>query len=109
MDEIRRGQSAHLPAGDGHWCDASRLAIPPGAAIYVKIILSSQVSGVVHHGGAGTTSAGLRAGNPTFVCPFFGDQHFWVFTVRFYNFADFVRPRWYTELERGLVVAALRN
>jgi len=36
-----------------------------------------QVSGVVHHGGAGTTSAGLRAGNPTFICPFFGDQHFW--------------------------------
>eukprot|EP01036_Dinobryon_divergens_P027868 gene27868-36717_t len=26
---------------------------------------------------AGTTSAGLRAGNPTFICPFFGDQHFW--------------------------------
>eukprot|EP01038_Epipyxis_sp_PR26KG_P008948 gene8948-12065_t len=36
-----------------------------------------QVSGVVHHGGAGTTSAGLRAGNPTFICPFFGDQNFW--------------------------------
>eukprot|EP01038_Epipyxis_sp_PR26KG_P006179 gene6179-8510_t len=36
-----------------------------------------QVCGVIHHGGAGTTSAGLRAGNPTFICPFFGDQHFW--------------------------------
>ena len=36
-----------------------------------------QVSAVIHHGGAGTTSAGLRAGNPTFICPFFGDQHFW--------------------------------
>lgn len=39
--------------------------------------LFQQVSGVIHHGGAGTTSAGLRAGNPTFICPFFGDQHFW--------------------------------
>lgn len=39
--------------------------------------LFEQVCGVVHHGGAGTTSAGLRAGNPTFICPFFGDQHFW--------------------------------
>ena len=39
--------------------------------------LFSQVSGVIHHGGAGTTAAGLRAGNPTFICPFFGDQHFW--------------------------------
>lgn len=32
---------------------------------------------VVHHGGAGTTAAGLRAGRPTVVCPFFGDQPFW--------------------------------
>lgn len=36
---------------------------------------------MVHHGGAGTTSAGLRAGNPTLVCPFFGDQHFWAAMV----------------------------
>lgn len=32
---------------------------------------------VVHHGGAGTTSAGLRAGVPSIVVPFFGDQPFW--------------------------------
>lgn len=32
---------------------------------------------VVHHGGAGTTGAGLRAGKPTIICPFFGDQPFW--------------------------------
>lgn len=32
---------------------------------------------VCHHGGAGTTSAGLRAGLPTVVVPFFGDQYFW--------------------------------
>lgn len=32
---------------------------------------------VVHHGGAGTTAAGLRAGVPTIICPFFGDQPFW--------------------------------
>lgn len=31
---------------------------------------------VCHHGGAGTTSAGLRAGLPTVVVPFFGDQYF---------------------------------
>jgi hypothetical protein len=39
--------------------------------------LFKNVCGVIHHGGAGTTSAGLRSGNPTFICPFFGDQHFW--------------------------------
>ncbi|KAI9332135.1 hypothetical protein DFJ73DRAFT_664172 [Zopfochytrium polystomum] len=39
--------------------------------------LFKHVSAVVHHGGAGTTSAGLRAGKPTVVVPFFGDQSFW--------------------------------
>jgi hypothetical protein len=32
---------------------------------------------VIHHGGAGTTAAGLRHGLPTFVCPFFADQFMW--------------------------------
>ncbi|XP_020092992.1 sterol 3-beta-glucosyltransferase UGT80B1 isoform X2 [Ananas comosus] len=32
---------------------------------------------VVHHGGAGTTAAGLRSGCPTTIVPFFGDQYFW--------------------------------
>jgi sterol 3beta-glucosyltransferase len=32
---------------------------------------------VVHHGGAGTTSAGLRAGIPNIVIPFTADQPFW--------------------------------
>lgn len=39
--------------------------------------LLPQVAAVVHHGGAGTIAAGLRAGKPTIVCPFFGDQPFW--------------------------------
>jgi sterol 3beta-glucosyltransferase len=39
--------------------------------------LFPRVAAVVHHGGAGTTAAGLRAGKPTLICPFFGDQPFW--------------------------------
>ncbi|KAJ3273334.1 Sterol 3-beta-glucosyltransferase [Terramyces sp. JEL0728] len=39
--------------------------------------LFPKCAGVVHHGGAGTTAAGLRAGRPTVVKPFFGDQFFW--------------------------------
>ncbi len=34
-------------------------------------------SGVVHHGGAGTTAAGLIAGRPTLICPAGVDQPFW--------------------------------
>jgi sterol 3beta-glucosyltransferase len=32
---------------------------------------------VIHHGGAGTTAAGLRAGIPNVVIPFTADQPFW--------------------------------
>ena len=39
--------------------------------------LFPQMSVVVHHGGAGTIGAGLRAGCPTVVIPFFADQPFW--------------------------------
>lgn len=39
--------------------------------------LFPKIQGVVHHGGAGTTAAGLRAGLPTVIKPFFGDQRFW--------------------------------
>jgi sterol 3beta-glucosyltransferase len=39
--------------------------------------LFPRVAAVVHHGGAGTTAAGLLAARPTIVCPFQGDQHFW--------------------------------
>ena len=37
--------------------------------------LFPRVAAVVHHGGAGTTAAGLQAGCPSIVCPFQGDQH----------------------------------
>jgi sterol 3beta-glucosyltransferase len=39
--------------------------------------LFPRVAVVVHHGGAGTTAAGLRAGVPSVVIPFFGDQPYW--------------------------------
>jgi sterol 3beta-glucosyltransferase len=39
--------------------------------------LFPQLAAVVHHGGAGTTAAGLRAGVPSLIVPFFGDQPFW--------------------------------
>ena len=39
--------------------------------------LFEYVAGVIHHGGAGTTAAGLHAGRPTFVVPQTVDQPYW--------------------------------
>ncbi|MFZ6028546.1 MAG: glycosyltransferase [Chloroflexota bacterium] len=39
--------------------------------------LFPQMTAIVHHGGAGTTAAALRAGKPGVICPFVGDQFFW--------------------------------
>ncbi|MCA9908099.1 MAG: glycosyltransferase family 1 protein [Anaerolineae bacterium] len=39
--------------------------------------LFPQMSAVVHHGGSGTTAAGLRAGVPTIIVPHNADQPYW--------------------------------
>jgi UDP:flavonoid glycosyltransferase YjiC (YdhE family) len=39
--------------------------------------LFPQTAAVIHHGGAGTTAAGLAAGVPTIVVPILADQPFW--------------------------------
>jgi sterol 3beta-glucosyltransferase len=43
--------------------------------------LFQRVKAAIHHGGAGTTAASLRAGVPTLVVPFFADQPFWGWRV----------------------------
>ena len=39
--------------------------------------LFPRMAAIVHHGGAGTTAAALRAGVPSLAVPFFGDQPYW--------------------------------
>jgi sterol 3beta-glucosyltransferase len=71
------GQRAILQSG---WGGLSKADLPDTVFIVDSIShswLFSRVAAVVHHGGAGTTAAGLRAGVPTIVIPFFGDQPFW--------------------------------
>nr|WP_281411737.1 glycosyltransferase [Starkeya sp. ORNL1] len=50
-------------------------------AIVIKNVphdwLFEHVAAVVHHGGAGTTAAALRAGRPSVMVPFILDQFFW--------------------------------
>jgi sterol 3beta-glucosyltransferase len=62
------------------WGGLDAAHVPPGVFLAGSLPhdwLFSRVSAVVHHGGAGTTATGLRAGAPTVVVPFIGDQPFW--------------------------------
>lgn len=59
---------------------ADSVGIPNGVFMLGNVPhdwLFQHVSAVCHHGGAGTTAAGINAGKPTIVVPFFGDQPFW--------------------------------
>ena len=73
------GQRALISQGwGGLGVDKSR--VPEGVFMLGNVPhdwLFQHVSCVVHHGGAGTTAAGIKAGRPTVVVPFFGDQPFW--------------------------------
>ena len=54
---------------------------PDGALIVIGDVphdwLFPRMAAVVHHAGAGTTGAGLRAGVPAVTVPMIGDQPFW--------------------------------
>jgi UDP:flavonoid glycosyltransferase YjiC (YdhE family) len=39
--------------------------------------LFPRMSAIIHHGGAGTTVAAAKAGVPSMIIPFLGDQFFW--------------------------------
>ena len=73
------GQRALVSKGWGGF-GADALGIPEGVFMLGNVPhdwLFKHVSCVVHHGGAGTTAAGIALGKPTVVVPFFGDQPFW--------------------------------
>lgn len=69
--------------------------------------LFPRVSAVVHHGGAGTTAAALRAGIPSVVVPWFGDQFFWAWRVRELGAGPAPIPR--KELTAAKLAAAIRQ
>ncbi|TKA81907.1 hypothetical protein B0A49_00140 [Cryomyces minteri] len=75
----KTGQRALVSKGWGGF-GADELGIPEGVFMLGNVPhdwLFQHVSCVVHHGGAGTTAAGIAAGKPTVIVPFFGDQPFW--------------------------------
>ena len=79
-------------------------------AIFIGATSHSQlfprVAGIVHHGGAGTTSAALRSGRPQLVVPHLFDQFLWAK----WAFEAGVAPRTFTraELTTERLAAGLR-
>jgi UDP:flavonoid glycosyltransferase YjiC (YdhE family) len=69
--------------------------------------LFSRVSALVHHGGAGTFMAGLCAGKPTLVVPFFGDQPMWGRFARRLGVGPAPLPK--KKLDQNRLAAAIRD
>lgn len=62
------------------WGGLEASDLPPGVFMLDNAPhdwLFPRMGAVVHHGGSGTTGAGLRAGVPSLLVPFFADQPFW--------------------------------
>lgn len=77
---VRKAGVRALVSKGGAGLGSDKLEKPDGVFILGNVPhdwLFQRVSCVVHHGGAGTTAAGIQAGRPTVVVPFSGDQPFW--------------------------------
>lgn len=68
--------------------------------------LFPRVAAAIHHGGAGTTAASLRAGVPTIIVPFIADQPFWGECVHALGVGPAPLPR--KKLTTESLVAAIR-
>ncbi|KAG8861039.1 Sterol 3-beta-glucosyltransferase [Serendipita sp. 411] len=67
--------------------------------------LFQRVDAACHHGGAGTTGASVRAGIPTVIKPFFGDQYFWADRVEALGIGSGVRKLTVEGLAAALITA----
>ena len=73
----RTGQRAVLASG---WGGLSQMDLPENIYMLSSVPhqwLFPRMAAIVHHGGAGTTAAVMRAGVPSLIVPHFGDQAFW--------------------------------
>ncbi len=103
-----------------HAADGRRVLIYPGWAGLPDILLPDNVlvieetphdwlfprtSLVIHHGGSGTTHSACRAGAPSVIVPFAGDQFFWA--DRLYRLSLAERPLAASRLSAASLASAI--
>ena len=101
------GDRAVLVAG---WGGIAATSLPDEVFAVSEVAhdwLFPKVRAAVHHGGAGTTAASLRAGAPTVVVPFLADQSFWGARVASLGVGPRPIPR--SKLTAKRLVAALEE
>lgn len=93
------------------WAGLTRPDEPPGRSILIGDTphdwLFPRMAAIVHHAGAGTTAAGLRAGVPAISVPMIGDQPFWAARVAALGIGP--RPIPFRRLTVPALAAALRD
>jgi sterol 3beta-glucosyltransferase len=78
LDALRQSGQRGVMATD--WGGLSQSDLPDDVFVTQPVPhdwLFPRMAAVVHHGGAGTTGAGLRAGVPSIIVPVSNDQPFW--------------------------------
>ena len=95
----------------GQTVQHSPSALPPGDSIIIGDVphdwLFPRMAAVVHHAGAGTTAAGLRAGVPCVAVPVLADQPFWAARLAALGVGPVPIPR--RQLSVAALAAAVRD
>ena len=98
---IQAGQTGQHPPG----------GLPPGDSIVIGDVphdwLFPRMAALVHHAGAGTTAAGLRAGVPAVTVPVLADQPFWAARLALLGVGPAPIPR--RQLSVAALAAAVRD
>lgn len=101
------GQRAILSAG---WRNLNEINLPRNIIQVGNVPhewLFPQVLAVSHHGGAGTTAAGVRSGVPSIIVPFGGDQSYW--GEQIYHMGIGTKPIWCKRLSVENYTKAIRD